>query len=521
MSETTVDVSVLNNNRNPRTLKDFVRERGGELTPGIVDWVMQNPSEPRDVISRLEFVHRLLSYLGVFDEPASFNFSIEKWREGVYDIRTHLLSSSIAVSRVQMIKAAGIKIVNMREDSYHDESTLRNDSRDILSAWFKWIIYDPEVPGTMHFQMHYAQNSSWDEKIIYLLDEEGDETYTYCHYCGEWRYEPYGHDDYINAGDVSDNWFVCANCRDDFYYCERCDRYVYDDDWDCDYECCCSCADEIRDEEEEENCSHRLVDTGHNLFFCDNGGDDESKEHYSFELEEGRCDDYDDYDYIINETYRLGEVMRTPTSTSPIHLFHYKSDCSIHGRYTVEVNTQPFTFEWFKSNEEVFNGLVRQFDRCFYTGTEANAGLHFHVDGKFFTNKMMYVVGTFLYKNYNFVKKVSGREEWNLNKWAARDTFDGETWETTLSYWRSRGSRYYAMNLLALRSHNTVEFRFFNGTNNPVLLKARLEIIHAIVNLAKVWDNVETPMRPKNLLRYMKKYGYSEIAVEEVRKAMN
>ena len=127
MSETTVDVSVLNNNRNPRTLKDFVRERGGELTPGIVDWVMQNPSEPRDVISRLEFVHRLLSYLGVFDEPASFNFSIEKWREGVYDIRTHLLSSSIAVSRVQMIKAAGIKIVNMREDSYHDESTLRND----------------------------------------------------------------------------------------------------------------------------------------------------------------------------------------------------------------------------------------------------------------------------------------------------------------------------------------------------------------------------------------------------------
>lgn len=493
---------VVRETHNLRFLKHHVMRAGG-LVPGIVRWIDTGTDE---VYDKIDFICRIMDFYSAFETDESRFLDVF---ENIVDKIKRLYRVN-AVEYGKLFQEKGmVDYISLNGEELPDRIT-----RHACQAWFDRLGQRPLDHQKLTIKEVRARYGR--AFAIFYENEEGEEI-TYCTNCDTWR--ECSHEKFdAERAEANDEMVVCEECESDFLYCDYCCRYVVEGDWDSEYDRCYACAEECRDEESNYD-NHELVDIDYKLYFFDNGENDKA-EHYAFELEEGMCNSYDDWDDTIRTVYEEGEITRTG-KTSPVHFYHFKSDCSIHGDYTIEVNTQPFTIEWFRNNKDVIDRMLCSFEEYFITGTEANAGLHFHVDADFFEDEDLYKIGCLLYKHHTWLKYVANRADWQMRKWA--DKFfinDDEPWKNAVYGWKRATDRYHAMNLLAIAQKHTVEFRFFNGTNDLDRLQANLEIIYAICHLAKQWKSLKREMKPENLLNYMKKHQCSEMSIKIVSNAI-
>ncbi|MBQ2615947.1 MAG: amidoligase family protein [Synergistaceae bacterium] len=493
----------------------FIRENNGNFLKGVIAWVDQDFS--LDWFKRLEFAARILSGAGFFHSHENKS----AWSEEVVRIgeqRRYSLFDEEARERFKTtdIRAVGI-VVDRPKDVY--PFTIERYTRDILVAWILKQAQIPHVEGIIHVQFLFPSGLQ-PFRLLYIEDDDGDEIYTYCRNCKWW--EPADTSEFHCGWEATDGWAVCDDCWQDFHDCPRCHCIVHDDDWDPENSICNNCYDETEREREVSD----LVDGYFDIHKFHAGGEDKYSETYAIELEEGLCKNEQWYFNAVEDVHSYGWLKAEPEDKYLKYPFwNFHSDNSINGPYAVEVVSQPFTWKWFQENKSVFSTMVNTFsEQGFESGTPADAGLHIHVDYLFFTDKSLYVTGNFLYNNQDFIKELSGRTWRALSDWSRFiEPLDKQeySWQEELNWWRNYHSRYAAMNLQAIAKHGTVEFRFFNGTNDSGLLKARIEIIHAIIHLARDWSDPRTLMRPSNLLRYMQKHNYSNTAIEEVACALD
>jgi hypothetical protein len=104
-------------------------------------------------------------------------------------------------------------------------------------------------------------NSIYVENYGRVCEDALDEDCFYeCEQCGYWYYDDI--DDHIETEDGTH--FCCESHahrygymetsdgdwypEDDVYYCEHCDRYVHENDWNSDLDCCTDCEEEVATE---------------------------------------------------------------------------------------------------------------------------------------------------------------------------------------------------------------------------------------------------------------------------------
>ena len=87
-----------------------------------------------------------------------------------------------------------------------------------------------------------------------------DGDFRYCQKCGGWYYVP----NLSNDVETEDgNWYCSPECahndgyiqcyndywypEDEVHFCDKCDRYVPEDEWDEDHMMCCDCAEDAEE----------------------------------------------------------------------------------------------------------------------------------------------------------------------------------------------------------------------------------------------------------------------------------
>ena len=153
------------------------------------------------------------------------------------------------------------------QDCYEDNVTCYNcdhtyDRDDMHYIDGEWYCEDCCFYCEYHEEWEvgdYTYVENYGRVCDYAL-ENGD--FYRCEHCYEYHYD----DDHIEAEDGTT--FCCESCaeregymmlydvrwypEDDVYYCEHCERYVHRDDWNSELECCIDCEDEVETEREEE-----------------------------------------------------------------------------------------------------------------------------------------------------------------------------------------------------------------------------------------------------------------------------
>lgn len=151
-------------------------------------------------------------------------------------------------------------------------------------------------------------------------------------------------------------------------------------------------------------------------------------------------------------------------------IFYFKRDASIRN-YGCEIVTHPCTLAFHKSIYSNWEILCRDLKNVgFKSGTEANTGIHIHVNRSCLQNDQIKKMDLFVNHYQTLFEKISGRS----NNHYAR--YNGKN---IRSWGHSTESRYSSVNF---ENFSTVEFRIFNGSIKKQIIFANLELIHAIVN---------------------------------------
>jgi len=160
-----------------------------------------------------------------------------------------------------------------------------------------------------------------------------------------------------------------------------------------------------------------------------------------------------------------------------------KTDGSLTGN-GIEIVSAPAPFDvhttaWNKFLDECHTKLR---SNVFSNGTATNCGMHVHFSRKALTvieiGKVAYFINTA--DNNKLIEDIAGR--YNTNYCAIR-TVTKTNYET-FGY----TDRAYRRSAVNNTNTNTVEFRIFKGTLNPVLFMKNIEFTHAIVTFAKTVD---------------------------------
>jgi hypothetical protein len=127
-------------------------------------------------------------------------------------------------------------------------------------------------------------------------------------------------------------------------------------------------------------------------------------------------------------------------------------------------------------------------------------GLHVHVSRRPLNDRAVDKLIKFVYlpANRAFIKSIARRE----NERYARMTVRG--------YSEARNNRYQALNLT---NDNTVEFRMFAATLDPIEFYGSLEFSHALTRFARLTRLTEADMTKENFMNYVNgsKRSYSSL----------
>jgi hypothetical protein len=150
------------------------------------------------------------------------------------------------------------------------------------------------------------------------------------------------------------------------------------------------------------------------------------------------------------------------------------------GRQGMEIVTHPFTWQQYRKEGIDRWDKVTLFLRK--KGWKANLpgiGFHVHTTKAAWGTHQIYKLLKFIYGNLQFIEKIAQREP---NKYCLIDPKDYDEAVLVAKDKKNRIPEHYgAINLNQKNgaSANTIEFRMFRGTLEPLMLHKNIEFVHA------------------------------------------
>ena len=292
----------------------------------------------------------------------------------------------------------------------------------------------------------------------WLCEDCADRLTVICDHCAERVYEENAVED--------DTHTLCDHCFDEYYVrCEDCNRIIHRDRayWDNDDNAyCASCWDEHCEVIHEYSYTPDLVFHGKGL------------RHFGVELEiDGGGTDRYNAEKLLNIANADAENL------------YIKTDGSLDDG--LELVTHPMTLE-YHLNEMPWEEVLRKARSMDYLSHAAGTcGLHVHISRLAFgciyeqqeaaIARLLYFVEKFWAELLRF----SRRTQSQMNRWAARYGIRLTPSEQMNHAKNSCAGRYTAVNLT---NADTVEIRMFRGTLKLNTLKATLQMVNHLVEVA-------------------------------------
>jgi len=311
----------------------------------------------------------------------------------------------------------------------------------------------------------------------------------------------------------SDGNMLCQSCATHYYRCDRCNRFVHEDNimHDDGYSYCEECYDISLKE-------HSIKDYYYKpspIFYgadCNSG-----KRLFGVELE---VDDGEESSYNAYEVLQVANVDNN-------HIY-IKHDGSLDDGF--EVVSHPMTLDYYMSEMNWKDTMKKLINLGYYSHQTDTCGLHVHVNrvslgsSESERDETIAKILFFVEQHWNEVVKFTRRNMSNLTRWANRYGYETEA-KKILDKAKGTSNRYCAVNL---RNEYTIEFRIFRGTLNYNTFIATLQFVNKVCELAMLkteeqiaamsWiDFVETVTEPE-LLQYLKErrlYVNEEVNTEE------
>lgn len=363
--------------------------------------------------------------------------------------------------------------------------------RDILEGQ---ALYEADCMDNIRYCEH---SGYWADSSFMNCLANGDDCFTNLteyydgeyYYYGDGREETvrYGYDDY--STEWRPDWFYDEDC----YWCDRCDHYVYNDDWDGDADCCRWCYEEDDDGDDD----HIIEDYGEShyhdpIYF---GADEKDFIGLGFELE---------VDCSSSNRRNNGETASGLCEHCGLEEdeMRYAHDGSLD--YGFEIISQPHTVRAFWDNQEKWRKMLTYLsDRHYRSHDGGTCGLHVHVSRGMFgktkvdQDRAITKVYAFFDENWDDIVKISRRR--NLHYCAKNELPYDEREDTTKTIyekWKKR-AKYQGGHGVALNNANgsTFEYRLGRGTLNAWSFFSWIDFVITItknarrINVDKVTSN--------------------------------
>ena len=342
-----------------------------------------------------------------------------------------------------------------------------------------YICRDCAENGDYFFCSHCGVVCRYDDEVIIydwrgnidssVCEDCADDNYYRCDECGRY-YDRTSISLGVSLNGATTD--LCDVCRDDVHYCEECDGYWTDENWNYNHNCCHTCA----------NAKGLILDYDADIDWIEFGVCDD---HFGIELEIEEPTGFADRGLLaqhLHDRYLGNHAV-------------YKHDGSLqHG---FEVVTHPHTYEEFKKLpwREILAVID---DYNFKSHDGGRCGLHIHVDRKWFGR-----YGDEQYRNiaklvfvynwcWNFFLTASRRTEEQYKQWANRYHCSEDLAEVQSDVENIDGSYAYRYRAINLAKSNTVEFRLGRGTLRYESFMAWIDIHLALVrNVRNIDPNSE------------------------------
>lgn len=355
----------------------------------------------------------------------------------------------------------------------------------------------------------------------YCVNINSNEDFYCCDDCGGY----YHYDDITHT---EDDYYYCYHCNANFFYCEGCNNYYsthidyhYDEEDDCYY--CDGCYEEqdasinintsLADTTQNEvigtiqttQSNYNAISSYHNYnrsFIFRKLDNENTNEFYGVELEtENKSNNYDN-DTIA--TYVLNNLNCVCAS-----------DGSLNNGFEIISDPQSFNY-WLSRKskiEKVFEELTKNGIRSDETDT---CGLHIHVSRQALGDtqeKQEEIIARTELIIQNFKEQIKSFSRRNGNYGYCKFLSDLQYIDLSLEDIKIKkkdetGNRYQVINV---NNSNTIEFRVFKGTLNITSFYASLQLVHNIIQLAKMddykgksWNYLITMNNYKELQNYVK-----------------
>lgn len=318
-------------------------------------------------------------------------------------------------------------------------------------------------------------------ETIYICEDCCDEIeeYYFCNHCDNWFSE-----NYLFSVESSDGT-ICNNCyNDDYVECSHCGSVVryenaYDDDDDGYY-----CADCSR--------KHSVIKSyGYKPAPVCKGKKD--SEYVEFKIPEDCKELLFGVELEIDKgNYRAECAEKLCEVSSDIYI---KRDGSLSDD-GLEIVSHPCTLD-YHMNELGWKGLMEVSRDFEYLSHDAGTcGLHIHVgkyqlgDDRIERDKVICKILLLMHRHWNALVAFSRRSNYQLDNWANEPRIELPNYKkeycdkdllVACENELTTGRRYRALNLL---NRNTIEFRLWRGTLNPVTFMACLQLTNNLVQFA-------------------------------------
>lgn len=188
-----------------------------------------------------------------------------------------------------------------------------------------------------------------------------------------------------------------------------------------------------------------------------------------------------------------GDVVNRFCNAHGGSIFYFKRDGSIRGA-GCEIVSHPATLAFHKSAKSGWRKLFADFNSDgFISGVRTNTGLHIHINKNILSDSQCKKIDLLINGDLaEFFQKIGRR---NSNSYSVFNYKRHRDWGYS-------ASRYESVNF---SNGNTVEFRFFNGTNNIKDFYASLEMVKTIFLLTKKATFDDLYEHSSNVLNVMKK----------------
>ena len=279
-----------------------------------------------------------------------------------------------------------------------------------------------------------------------------DNRYSKCECCDEYYETDNGYWTY-------DDHFVCCDCYNNEYFtCEGCD-YIFHENNLYSHNDCCYCEDCYNE------INANLHDWDYKPCVTFHGEEDRKNNlHIGIELEI-QGNGYVEFANQMNETYDED-------------MFYLKSDGSLEDN-GVEIVSQPMTYDFIMNNTDWYK-VFRYMENHSMDDID-NAGLHFHLDKEYLTEKDIQMID-YIVNNYSeYFSELGGRSFDECSRYCRKMKKSSDNWGKKTS----DDSRYQAVNLT---NTNTVELRFCKSTCDFETFINRVKMIFAIANFSKLHD---------------------------------